>query len=145
MKKILITTGTTDFTKLIQHSISIFEEFKFDLTIQTPSIIHHNKIKSFLFIDNIKDKYKNFDIIITHAGAGNCYQLLEMNHPIIVVPNLDRRDKHQSDLGNYLQKNNYCPVCWDLKNLESLILDYDDKLFSKYSKKTFFKPDLINR
>tara|TARA_B100000212_G_C27264500_1_gene485942 strand:- start:303 stop:737 length:435 start_codon:yes stop_codon:yes gene_type:complete len=144
MKKILISTGTTEFDRLINHAVEIFDASKFAMTIQTPKKIYHAEIKSFVYIDNIKEKYKSYDLIITHAGAGNCYQLLEMNCAIIVVPNLERRDKHQKDLGLYLQTKNYCAVCWDLNDLESLIIDYEKKSFSNYSKEKFFRPDLIN-
>ena len=44
------------------------------------------------------------DLIITHAGAGNVFSILEMRKRVLVVPNLLRTDKHQSDLGDILRR-----------------------------------------
>ena len=141
--KVLITTGTTEFKSLMEKAISLHRNNTFEITLQCPTIINEEGMNTFQFTKNIDSYYKNADIIVSHAGAGSCYNLLEMGIQPIVIPNMERRDKHQAQLAKYLEEKNYCLVCWDLKNLENLILSFNKQNFSNYTKTPFSKAEDI--
>jgi beta-1,4-N-acetylglucosaminyltransferase len=68
-----------------------------------------------------------------------------MGKKIIVVPNLERIDKHQTDIANFLLKNRYALVAYNMAQLEvfvDILQNYNNKYFNK---ETFFKsPEIIN-
>ncbi|HEA1399118.1 TPA: hypothetical protein RVE45_003897, partial [Escherichia coli] len=75
----------------------------------------------FSFRDDVDVFYNDADVIITHAGAGTLYQLLEKGKKIIAVPNLERIDKHQVDIATYMERNHYLLVCWDYNEIGDLL------------------------
>ena len=60
---------------------------------------------------------------------------------MIVVPNFDRVDKHQSDLALYIERNNYALVCHDVNHIESHIEGIIAYEPVPYSKESFFLAD----
>ena len=105
---VLILTGNTPFNSL--------ETRVFELSKQLPDItITLQSIKpvvtcsvNFRLVDFIPESsFQDYDLIITHAGAGTVFFLLACNLPFIAVPNLERRDLHQLELYNWLKKNKY--------------------------------------
>jgi len=48
---------------------------------------------------------------------------LKLNKRIISVPNLERKDKHQTDLIDTLSNENYIISCYELSELKTKILD----------------------
>lgn len=143
--KIFVTVGTTPFDRLI-HTIDQIENSENKFIIQTANPkIKINNYKHFEWVENINQYYKWADLIICHAGAGTVYNLLEMNKTIIVVPNLDRIDHHQKEIANYIANKNYCSVCFDVNNINSLINSIKEKKFAPYKKESFFvKEDIID-
>jgi beta-1,4-N-acetylglucosaminyltransferase len=116
--KVFVTTGTTDFTELVEAVLTLSDDY--EIVVQTPTAYKNTDNCCFIgFVKNIADYYQWADIIITHAGAGSVYKLLELERKILVVPNLTRNDKHQSQLANYVRDYNYGGVCYDLNTLES--------------------------
>lgn len=90
----------------------------------------------FRFSSNINEYYNSADIIISHAGAGTIYNLLENNKKLIVVPNLDRSDKHQLEITKYLSGNNFAYCAYDFTDLKSILLkDIFTKSLTKYENK----------
>lgn len=116
--KIFVTTGTTDFTELVDAVLTLSNQY--EVVVQTPTAYKDTgNCRFFDFVRNISDYYQWADIIITHAGAGSVYKLLELEKKILVVPNLTRKDKHQSQLADYVRDSNYGGVCYDLNTLAS--------------------------
>lgn len=142
-KEIFFTTGTTEFKCLMEKAIELHKFNLYNITLQYPLDIQENGLNTFNFSNKITDYYKESDIVITHAGAGSCYNLLEMGINPIVVPNLERRDKHQKQLAKYLEEKNYCMVCWDIKKLNNCILSYTKTIFDVYEKIPFNKAQEI--
>jgi beta-1,4-N-acetylglucosaminyltransferase len=79
--------------------------------------------KYYKFMDQsaIETKYKEADIIITHVGAGTIYKLLELGKKFIVVPNLERIDKHQRDIADYISREKYAFVAYNFNQLSIFI------------------------
>lgn len=141
MMKILVTLGTTSFDGLLK---ALDQEYKgVDIRFQIGSSGFIPKCgKTTKFIENIKEAYKSYDIIITHAGAGSVYHMLENNLRCIVVPNCERSDKHQVELAHFVKQNNYAESIdlHQLKNLDfiSFINNVLEKKYDNYKKTEFF-------
>ncbi|MCD9497746.1 PssE/Cps14G family polysaccharide biosynthesis glycosyltransferase [Photobacterium carnosum] len=139
--RILITVGTTSFDELIKQTDIFFQkngnhEIKYQISNGIYKPISGGY---FDFTKNISEIYDWADCIITHAGAGNIYKLLELNKLIIVVPNLNRVDKHQSDITNFIQEKKYGLVCWNLSLFEDVFYKLDGFKRNRYVKNNFFK------
>jgi UDP-N-acetyl-D-mannosaminouronate:lipid I N-acetyl-D-mannosaminouronosyltransferase len=140
--KIFVTVGNTRYNSLIKAIDAHLSSDEFDITIQiadgeyTPK--HH---KYFRYSDNIEQYFNDAGLVITHAGAGTVFQLLEDNKKMLVVPNHERVDDHQLDLTNYLEENDYADVCYDLSTIKHCALkavsakhaQYEEDFFSGYS------------
>ena len=134
--KVFVTTGTTDFTQLIEAVLTLSDDY--EVVVQTPTTYKNTpNCRFFDFVKNIADYYQWADIIITHAGAGSVYKLLELEKKILVVPNLTRKDKHQSQLANYVRDNNYGGVCFDLNTLASELNVCQSSCYDIYKNQSF--------
>lgn len=139
--KILVTVGTTSFDSMIEAAdkcAAKLDDHQFTFQIADGRYIPQYG-DYFNFSDSISDYYSQSDGIITHAGAGSTYKLLELRKKIIVVPNLDRVDKHQSDIANFLEENNYALVVWKLSNLQEILNSIDDFQPTIFEKQHFLK------
>ncbi|WP_026972283.1 PssE/Cps14G family polysaccharide biosynthesis glycosyltransferase [Aliagarivorans marinus] len=135
---IFVTVGTTKFSSLVNEASLITDH---QITIQHADPTRDNLFNtSFDFVDSIDDFYEAADLVVTHAGAGSVYSLLERKKKVIVVPNLERIDQHQMDLAKYVEQNHYALVAWaptqlihSIKESESFIpAPYQPLRFSKY-------------
>src|SRR5688572_15053114 len=102
--KVFVTVGTTPFPSLVRF---------FDMPSNACEVvIQHadsssvlNYAKGFPFAPSLRDWQEWADVVVTHAGAGSVYELLERGQKAVVIPNLDRSDKHQLDLAAYIEKH----------------------------------------
>jgi beta-1,4-N-acetylglucosaminyltransferase len=62
---------------------------------------------------------------------------------LIIVPNLDRVDKHQLDLAQYMEKNKYTLVLYELKQLFPLIVADRNMKLNIFKKNNFFRTNEI--
>lgn len=112
MKKIFITVGTTPFDELIKFCDQTIDTKKFNIFAQISPYAKYKPL-NFEYIEytqNIDEYYNNYDLIISHAGAGSVYKLLELNKKTIFVPNYTMKDDHQIDICNFIEKKNYALV-----------------------------------
>jgi beta-1,4-N-acetylglucosaminyltransferase len=138
---ILVTVGTTKFNSLIEYIDSEINNPDLNIEFQIADGEYIPKNHSyFKFLDNdaINEKYINADIIITHAGCGTIYKLLEMKKKFIIVPNLERSDKHQLDLAGYMTKNKYAFVAYNFNQLNMFIDIVPKYGFNVFYKQNFF-------
>lgn len=142
--KILVTVGTTQFNELIKYIDLNIKGHRVVFQIASGNYIPINHTY-FTFRDDFDSYIKDSDIVITHAGAGSVYSLLEMGKKVIVIPNLQRVDKHQKELARFVEMNDYAYVAWNLEQIDSLINSIEDKHFKVYNKDSFNKVDEINR
>lgn len=145
---IFVTVGTTPFPSLVEHCKDIIVRNNWKAVIQAPGYDSNNNVQSIefnSFVSDINELYNTADLVICHAGAGTCYKLAELGKRFIVVPNLERSDKHQLDLAGYFDKKNYAVVCYDLLELKIAINKAIANSWnpSKYNKEEFFSTDEI--
>lgn len=141
--KILVTVGTTSFDSLIQYLDESLDR-KLDATFQIAEGKYIPKnFNYFRFSEDIDCIYNNNDIIITHAGAGSIYNLLEKNKLLFLIPNLDRIDKHQTDIATFMHNNNYAIKINNLKEINTYLGKANDIKLNPFKKIDFFKTDEI--
>jgi len=143
---ILVTVGTTRFDSLVEYIDSHFKNSIFSITFQIADGKY--KPKNFPYFDyseNIDLYYNQSDFVVTHAGAGSIYKLLEKHKKIIIVPNLDRRDNHQLDIANFMSTNNYAISVADFDHLNKAFESIQGCEFSPFEKVDFNKTlEIIN-
>ena len=138
--KVFVTVGTTNFDSLIRSVDEQLNGLQYDVTMQISNGSYQPKNFSyFRFSSDIFDYFNDADIIITHAGAGSIYELLEFRKKIIIVPNLDRIDKHQSDIADYMHENGYALSLYDLNDISAAIKHVDSCSLNKFVRVGFFK------
>jgi beta-1,4-N-acetylglucosaminyltransferase len=141
---IFVTVGTTPYNDLFQH-LSFIENSSWHFDCQTADAeVSYANLTCFDYTPNWQSHIEKADLVITHAGAGSVYKLLEMGKKIMVIPNLERIDHHQLDLANYVEKNGYALVCRVLNDIEQVIAKAEQYAPTPYEKIDFFKGDEIN-
>ncbi|NQZ10127.1 MAG: hypothetical protein HRT35_23505 [Algicola sp.] len=141
---IFVTVGTTAFDALFEQCDRLAQRPDWQLTGQIADGNYHPKnFQSVRFTDDIGALCVAADLIITHAGAGTVFELLESHKKLILVPNTTRKDPHQIEMANYVTANRYGLVCDDLSQLEALILSSENFTPQPYSKTDFFKTEEI--
>lgn len=117
---ILVTTGSGQFKSLSMKALEIaLSDSENIWFIQTdePKSVDNGRITLFEYRDDLDEIIHQCDLVITHTGAGTVYKLLELGKRLITVPNLERRDKHQLELANWLMSRRYCVVLKDVDEL----------------------------
>lgn len=139
--KILVTVGSSSFDSLVNAVDSVanlFPRYNFIFQISDGTYKPVNG-DFFGFSNSFSLHIDNADIVITHAGAGTVFELLEKQKKCIVIPNYERVDKHQSDLTSYLEKNSLAVVCHNLKNIEQCLQEVNNFKPISYFKTPFFR------
>ncbi|WP_286271775.1 PssE/Cps14G family polysaccharide biosynthesis glycosyltransferase [Thalassotalea hakodatensis] len=134
---IFVTLGTTPFPELLAEVNKLQNQTADNFVIQSVSGDLTRFNESFSYTNDIQYWYQWADIIITHAGAGSTYNLLELNKKLVLVPNTFRKDKHQLELAKYIESKNYAVVCYQLKKLQQCITKVKDYSIKKYQKVQF--------
>ena len=144
--KVLVTVGTSSFNRIFSILDNIhIEGVEFFFQVGESDIVPSNYVWA-CYVDNFNEFIRGFDLVITHAGAGSVFYNLENSISMIVVPNLERVDKHQLELANYLTSNDFSIVCYDLKLLPSMLSKFMNGKYrvTPYIKDTFFKFEEIS-
>lgn len=119
---IFVTVGTTPFDDLIRRVDHLMNRSELTVRFQIFDGAYKPRSGSyFRFTNNIQEMYDWADLVITHAGAGSIYTLLEQRKRLIIVPNIARRDPHQSEIARYIEHMSYAQVVWDLKDIADAI------------------------
>ncbi|KAF2893578.1 hypothetical protein ILUMI_12607 [Ignelater luminosus] len=152
-KKVFVTVGTTKFEKLIETAsnkdvLDVLHKLGYTfIQYQTGSGRYKQKSHEILtlrfdkYFEDFDKEIEKSDLIISHAGAGTCLQVLKRRKPLVVVINDDLMDNHQVELAEQLQKNEYlyCCTCDNLRH--TLLKDFNvlkeypipqPKLFTNY-------------
>lgn len=148
LKQIFVTVGTTTFPDLIEAVMSdeileIFKKYHCEkLIIQhgTGQPISYDKIEDFFLkfgIDTFCYDYKPSiqpdiaasNLVISHAGAGSCIEVLTARKPLIVVVNDKLMHNHQTELAKQLSKGGHLLFCLP-ETLATTLNDFDQKIHS---------------
>ncbi|WP_394242557.1 PssE/Cps14G family polysaccharide biosynthesis glycosyltransferase [Vibrio astriarenae] len=143
---ILVTVGTTAFDELIESIDKLFEnDTDVKVVAQTSSSSSYTpkNIDYFEFSSSFQSYIDNADLIVTHAGAGSVYSMLENGKKLVVVPNLTRADNHQIELAKYVQDKNFAISCFDLTEIQTCIYKAKETSFSSYESEKFFGHSVI--
>lgn len=143
---VLITVGTTPFDSLIRALDKPYPNIDVIFQIGGGSYIPSSHVY-YRFVENFESLLNDANFIITHAGAGSVFKILEMNKDALVVPNIDRNDSHQKELSSYLIDNYFLPVV-DVNFLKEtewpeIISTISKYKRVKYNSDPFFKIDEI--
>lgn len=127
---VFVTVGTTEFDQLIKglftdNVLSALQQIGCTkLTIQ----IGNGGDIAEMTVDRTKQKYgidceyyrlkptisddiRKSNLVISHAGAGSCTEILSAKKPLLVVINEDLMDNHQTELAEQLYNDGYLLYC----------------------------------
>ncbi|KAF7654121.1 hypothetical protein LDENG_00073760 [Lucifuga dentata] len=125
MKSVFVTVGTTSFDELIESitsadAIQVLKARGYEhLVLQVgrgsllpgPESCPHVKLEAFRFKDSIAEDIKQADLVISHAGAGSCMEVLGAGKPLLVVVNDKLMDNHQLELARRLHTDSHLLYC----------------------------------
>lgn len=148
-KKIFVSVGTTEFDALI-HNLSNIEINRIlteKLGCETIKIQYGNGkkidesnfklqnilVETYSLKPSISEDILEADLVISHAGAGTCIEVLNLKKPLIVVVNDRLMDNHQSELANQLQEDGYLFCCF-LSGLGETLNKFDVTELKHYEK-----------
>ncbi|XP_062917070.1 UDP-N-acetylglucosamine transferase subunit ALG13 homolog [Mobula hypostoma] len=137
MESVFVTVGTTSFDDLIEEIssekiIQILQELGYRrLVLQIgrgsiepkPYVGTNFTLEIYRFKDTIADDIQNATLVISHAGAGSCLEILEAGKPLIVVINEKLMNNHQLELAKQLYCDGhllYCTCSTLCKTLQKL-------------------------
>lgn len=127
---IFVTVGTHNqgFPRLIKKMDQIAGNIGEDIIIQTGfTEIEPKNAQWFKFkdIDDIKNYFRNADIIVAHAGAGTLLDALSFKKPVIAVPRLKKYGEHidnqQLELTEVLAESGKIFAVYNIDQLEYTI------------------------
>ena len=142
--RIFVTVGNTHYNGLIKAVDEQFANQDIEVVLQIadgqylPKNHHY-----FQYTSDIEGEFARADVVITHAGAGTIFELLDKRAKVVVVPNFERIDSHQKDLADYVKNQGYAEVCECLEQLEQSVNNAMNKSFNIYKYEAFFGFDLI--
>lgn len=147
---LFVTVGSTRFDKLINNilkdeCISFIADLGFTkLTMQVGQSEYDqeefDRIKSntnrkleielYKYKSSLEEDIERADLIIGHAGAGTCLEVLRANKRLLLVVNETLMDNHQNELADQLAQDNYVvkTTTEDLLNNLEYICNNDTKL-----------------
>lgn len=148
LNQIFVTVGTTKFPELIDAVISdeilaILSKYQCKkLVIQHGSgqPISFDKIKEislefgietccFDYKSTIQPDIVASNLVISHAGAGSCIEVLKAHKPLIVVVNDKLMHNHQTELAEQLSKDGHLLFCLP-NTLANTLNDVNQKIHS---------------
>lgn len=142
---IFVTVGHTRFDSLFKQIDEIHRDDWHFISQMYDGTYTPKNGEHIAYTHEIGTYYENADVVITHAGAGTVYNLLEMGKPIIVVANSDRIDTHQEDLIRYVEDSRFAQVCRNLDDLEGLLSNVSTFVAEKYHSEPFAGADDISK
>lgn len=134
--KIFITVGTTPFDTLIKYCDECISSSEYTIKAQVSDLCLYQvkKFEVFEYTDKIQKYYDWADVVISHAGAGSFYKLMEQGKKVIFVPNTELKDNHQHDICKFAEDNNYAFVLHNYNDLNELLGKIGSYYFTKYIK-----------
>jgi beta-1,4-N-acetylglucosaminyltransferase len=145
MTKVFVTVGTTRFPSLVRFFDRPTRSCEIVIQHADPGYVTEHAL-GFAFAASVAEWYAWADVVVTHAGAGSVYELLERGQRLVVVPNLDRADTHQLDLAGHVEKRRYGLVVRriaDFGSVDELLREAMRYQPAPYVKEAFFKAEFL--
>ncbi len=158
IKKILViggSQGASFFDKKISELlINISKSLKIEVLQQVSNDSDLNNVKEkynksgiknklFTYDNKLFQKYKNFDLAITRAGASAISELAYLNIPFIAIPLPSARDNHQFYNAKFYYDRDSCWIYtqdnFDLKNFSTFLIN----ILSEKTKYLMVKNNLL--
>lgn len=151
LSTLLVTVGSTKFDALIERIFSedvvtLLTKLRFNQLIVQAGASSYDKHKVYSLREKISidvfdykssllQDIEEADVVVGHAGAGTCLEVLRRNKRLILVVNESLMDNHQSELANQLVEDNYV-----VKSSISDLLDNLEKICDSGTKLEKFPP-----
>lgn len=87
------------------------------------------KVECYDFKANILSDIISSDLVISHAGAGSCIEVLTSRKPLVVVVNNNLMHNHQTELAQQLFNDRYLLYC-EPSTLAKTLTDIQSKVAS---------------
>uniref|UniRef100_H2ZD32 UDP-N-acetylglucosamine transferase subunit ALG13 n=1 Tax=Ciona savignyi TaxID=51511 RepID=H2ZD32_CIOSA len=131
---VFVTVGTTSFDELVETITSrplqkaLQRRGYNKVTIQYGRGNYEVKdvssadysVQGFRYKDSIAGDIANADLVISHAGAGSCLEVLGAGKALLVVVNEKLMDNHQIELAKQLYNDGHLVFCTCSTLLETL-------------------------
>jgi len=119
--RLFVTVGTTKFDKLIDGLLSrdvlsyLSASGLTCVTLQTGASAldcsdlscEGLTVQTYQYKPSLVEDIFSADIVISHAGAGTCIEVLQAGKPLLVIVNDDLMDNHQLELAHRLSDLQY--------------------------------------
>lgn len=131
--RVLVTVGTSPFESLIAAADELSLPAGWEMMLQIGSSIYEPRNHPWLRLSsNFTEELVRSDLVIAHAGIGIVFELLALKKSFLVCPNMERADRHQIELADFVEHQQLASVCRDLSYLRSCVLatlDFTPKEF----------------
>ncbi|KAM6426975.1 UDP-N-acetylglucosamine transferase subunit ALG13-like isoform 2-T2 [Liasis olivaceus] len=125
MKSAFVTVGTTSFDDLITavtapEATQALQDLGYNRLVlqvgrgkECPASFSTATftLEAFRFKNSLSEDVERADLVISHAGAGSCLEVLEAGKPLLVVINDKLMDNHQLELARQLHKDGHLFYC----------------------------------
>lgn len=130
LNRVFVTVGTTLFVELIEtvtsnevlallanyHCKQLVLQYGAGHRIPSEKIRHIQnefdiRVDCFDYKATIQPDIASSDLVISHAGAGSCIEVLSAKKPLIVVVNNKLMDNHQTELAHQLHSDGHLLYC----------------------------------
>ena len=121
--KVFVTVGTTRFDSLVREVLreTVTQTLKdrgyTSIKVQAgKSVVPSSEntpvgVEVYDYKPSLREDIAEADLVVAHAGAGTCLEVLGANKPLVVVVNDQLMDNHQTELAERLAKDNHCVHC----------------------------------
>ncbi|XP_054852179.1 UDP-N-acetylglucosamine transferase subunit ALG13 homolog isoform X1 [Eublepharis macularius] len=139
MKSAFVTVGTTSFDGLVAavtapEALRVLQDLGYKRlvlqigrgtvapgSVSTPTFTQ----EVYRYKNSLSKDIQESDLVISHAGAGSCLEVLEAGKPLLVVVNDKLMNNHQLELARQLHRDGhlfYCTCGTLIKTLQSMDL-----------------------
>jgi UDP-N-acetylglucosamine transferase subunit ALG13 len=137
--RVLVLTGTTGFGLLESAVLDLAKaDPASEFVIQSPNkVVTGSNVEHHRFLDMEALDTSGIDVVVGHCGAGTTFWALERQIPFIGIVDLTRPDKHQRDLGNWLETSGHAMVLFNRGPTAEELERVTTTVFRRYERDPF--------
>lgn len=155
-KAVFVTVGSTQFDKLVNRILKpdfveqlsklgfgrmVVQAGRSDYDPNQVRVLedeHDFDIEVYDYKSSILEDAQEADLIIGHAGAGTCLEMLRLNKRLLIVVNDSLMDNHQAELADQLDRDKYAIKVTSMDELASkleIICDLEATKLNRFPSK----------